>query len=590
MDYEDFFALRERPFKAQLEAKFFWRGPAFNELCRVLSGRPQPPVLRLKGPEGVGVSTVVRRLPQALRTTARVAPILNSTYRLDDILAETLNFLGLGFKCLPAAPEESLLAIYQNAVNQLTAEGLGLTLAVDEAHRLSPDTLADLVALVVLEPHWVGRTTLLLAGPTEAVWPPLPPPAHEPAEMELGPLDAPQTADYVRHRLKAAGASRAVFSAEAAAALHKLSGGRPAAVNALAERALMTAWAASRKEVSAAHVQQAKAGLDRPLQIGAGAAKAAGARRRERPKRGPAWLPLAVAALAVATLTWALWPKAEAPPAASQATEAQAAPAVPGPSTTPAAGPALPEEAGLALPTPPPSLLRLPRNSLALVVDHSRNLARLWQGGPEAPGLKAELVAPEFKAPGLYLVGRPRSRTPLIFQYPPAKETPKSAGERLWRQVETMLPQDLLPLMAGESPSLAKGVPTGLDRILAAKVSSWTGAQKRKRADDLARLYADSFVFYEPGRKPLTISRKNFLAALEAETRASGEVELAVSEPLIMLDPRDHGRAWAVFNLKYDSKLRHDTGLRTLIFEKGLLDGDWLITAELWLKEEALKN
>jgi hypothetical protein len=56
----------------------------------------------------------------------------------------------------------------------------------------------------------------------------------------------------------------------------------------------------------------------------------------------------------------------------------------------------------------------------------------------------------------------------------------------------------------------------------------------------------------------------------------------------MLLDPRNHNRVWAVFSLKYDSKLRHDIGLRTLIFERS--GSKWLINAELWIKEVGLKT
>jgi hypothetical protein len=75
--------------------------------------------------------------------------------------------------------------------------------------------------------------------------------------------------------------------------------------------------------------------------------------------------------------------------------------------------------------------------------------------------------------------------------------------------------------------------------------------------------------------------------SLDSESQVAGDVKLAVSDPLIMVDPRGQNRAWAVFNLKYDSRIRHDTGLRALVFERSLMSGQWLIVAELWLKEDA---
>ena len=231
-------------------------------------------------------------------------------------------------------------------------------------------------------------------------------------------------------------------------------------------------------------------------------------------------------------------------------------------------------------------MLKLPHNSLALVVDHGQEMARLWQGGLAGSGLKAEISVPDFRDPGIYLVGRPKGDRSLMFQYPPGDGAPKAAGERLWGQVEQLLPQEVLPLMVGDSGDLAKSAPEGLAKALAEKVEGWTRSQEYKLADEMAKLYAESFQYFEPGRKPMTINRRNFKAALDSESQVAGDIRLAVSEPLIMLDPRGQSRAWAVFNLKYDSRLRHDTGLRALIFERSLIGGQWLIVAELWLKED----
>jgi type II secretory pathway predicted ATPase ExeA len=598
MDFEQFFKLTDRPFKANLEAKFFYRRPAFDELCRILGGQDGdlPMVLFLRGPEGVGKTTFLRRLPQALRQTTRVAPILGATLQLGEILEGTLNFLGLGSKCPPTAREESLLGIFQNAVSGLVESGLALVLAVDDAPGVPEDVLGDLLALTRLEPGWNGRAALMLAGPDSPGWPgPLPP---DSVLVELPPMDAPETRLYLRHRLSAAGCDRELFAPAALDALKSYGRGLPALLNPLAERALMTAWANGRRQAAGGDVHLAKASIDRGDTVDVSAAKAAGSRTRGRARApGRAWKPLAAAGALVAaaaiTLALASGSGPPQPPAGPEAPmAAPPAPEVPVATATPAAAPGLPQEGAMALPSPPPGLANLPRGAMALVVDPDRGLGRLWQGGSGGAGLKAEISAPEFPDPGLFLVGRQRGRPALVFQYPPAKPSErapsKDAGDRLWSRAEALLPQDHLPLMVGEAAELARAAHGDLAAEIARRVSSWTKSQEYKLSEDMAGLYAESFQYYEPGRQPLTIDRRAFRAALDSESRAAGEVALAVSEPLVMVDPRAHNRAWAVFNLKYDSKIRHDTGLRTLIFEKSPFGGQWLIVAELWLKEDAL--
>ncbi|MDR1309428.1 MAG: AAA family ATPase [Deltaproteobacteria bacterium] len=587
MDYEEFFKLNDRPFKATLEAKFFYRGTVFENLCQILSGPRLPGLLLLRGHQGSGKSTLVRRLPQAVRDATRMAPVLDPSPRLGDILREALNFLGLGFKCPPSAREEELIGFFQNAVSEYVGQGLGLALAVDEAQDLDGETTSDLMALASLEPGWRGRVSLMLAGPS-VDWPP---PALQGLGqvVELAPFGLNETMDYVRFRLGAAGATRDLFSTEALTTLQSYSHGLARQINALADKALMTAWAAGKSQISNNHVIQAKASLDNPLTVDTRAAKvAAGSGRERHHVAGRSWPSLMAAILIVGAMVWLLWPSPDGPEETVAAEEApDAGPQPMGPVATPAADPA--DEGSMGLPSLPTTILRLPQSTVALVVESGQRMARLWQGGLSGPGLKAEIAAPDIREPGLYLVGRPRSRTPIIFRYPPENDVPKAAADKLWQQVESMLPQDVLPLVVGRTQDLAEPVPQRPASSLAALLDKWTVAQRLKRAEDMAALYAESFSFFEPGRKPVSISRRNFRLTLESEAMGAGEVTLAISDPLIMLDPTDHGRAWAVFTLKYDSKLRHNIGLRTLILEKNR-SNEWLIVAELWLKEDAVKN
>ncbi|MDR2367570.1 MAG: hypothetical protein LBF58_05585 [Deltaproteobacteria bacterium] len=600
MDYQKFFKLSQRPFKPTLEAKFFYRGAVFENLCDLLAEPFLPPLLILQGQEGSGKSTFVKRLPKAIAGRARMAPVLDPTASFADVLRQALTFLGLGFKCPPSARDEELLGFFQNAVNESINEGVGFVLAIDDADRLEPETLADLLTLSRLEPSWDGRFCLALAGPSgpgraHRTEPPpwLPGDVAEGAvTVELRPLSLQETIDYVRSRLKAAGATREPFTGEALTTLRNLSHGLPMAINALAEKSLMAAWAAGKGLVTNAHVLQAKVNLDNAVTIDDQAAKgAAGSERLHHRISGRSWLSLMAAALIVGAMVWLLWPSPKGQNTASAEAGPQpaeeAAPLPPGPQATPSAEPA--EDGSLGLPSIPPSIVRLPQTGVALVVENGQKMARLWQGGSSGPGLKAEIAAPDFKDPGLYLVGRPRSRSPIIFRYPPKTEIPKSSAAALWSRVDNLLPQDILPLMVGPGRDLAKPVPPSSLPKLQGFLDRWVSAQSGKKANEMADLYAENFTFFEPGRKPVAISRQNLRMTLESEAQSAGEITLATSEPLIMLDPRDHNRAWIFFTLKYDSKLRHNIGLRTLILENGG-SKEWSIVAELWLKEETVKN
>ncbi|MDR1677685.1 MAG: nuclear transport factor 2 family protein [Deltaproteobacteria bacterium] len=584
MDYKEFFNLNEHPFKPTLETKFFYPGEAFEELCQLLSAPQLPPILLLSGNLGSGRSTLIKRIPKAISETVKMSPVLNPGSKLGDIIRQSLTFLGLGFKCTPRIREEELIGFFQNAVTEYVNNGLNFILAVDDCEVLDDETLDDLLILTKLEPGWAGRVCLLLVCPADYC-----PPAEEAEQADVflvKPFSFQESQNYIEQRMFAAGAIRSHFSPEALTALQSYSSGLPQKINTLADKSLMSAWAAGKNYITNGHVVQAKFNLDNPLTVDTKAAKgAAGSERIHHKISSRSWLSLLAAVLIVGAMVWLLWPTAKDEIVAEVLPEelSDPEPILPGPEATPSADPA--PSGGLGLPSLPPSVLNLPYNTSALVVETGQKLSRLWQGGNNRPGLKAEIAAPDFSEPGLYLIGRPKSRSAIVFRYPPGPSLPRTVAERLWRRVDSLLSQNILPLMVGSGENLAKTIPHTYGPKVKELFSLWVTAQKKKNAEQMTGLYAETFSFFEPGRKPVVIARHNFKYTLEAEFQASGEVRLTTSDPLIMIDPTNQDRAWAVFTLKYDSKIRHNIGLRTLIFEKNR-SNEWLIVAELWLKEE----
>jgi hypothetical protein len=269
-----------------------------------------------------------------------------------------------------------------------------------------------------------------------------------------------------------------------------------------------------------------------------------------------------------------------APPPAPAAPASAEAETRPVETATPAG---TPDSGAPSLPSPPGQLLTLPQGSLALVVDQSGKTGRLWQGGARGPGLKAEVKVPAFKNRGLFLFGRPRGQAPLIFQYPPSREMPTSEALAIWPRVATLLPQNVLPVIVAPAHSLAASDRSEDLAAIDSRFTAWVQSQQYKFPDTTAALYAANFQCFELGRPPRSLSREEFRQALNSEARTSGEIHLTTSQPLLLRDPKSERLIWAVFNLKYESRLRRDMGLRILVFERALMGGpeSWLIAAEL---------
>jgi hypothetical protein len=413
--------------------------------------------------------------------------------------------------------------------------------------------------------------------------------------LTLPPLPDAEIESYVSARLKAVGGG-ALFSRAALKILGDYGQGRPEVINQLAERGLIAAWSAGRSEVGSAQMEAARTSLEAPRNLDydrlAGAARDQVIRPDQGSGVGRRRRLIIPAVLLLLSLGYYGLKEPPAPPPSQPSAESEAAAPDQPVETAAPAGTFAPDSGAPSLPTPPSQLLTLPQGSLALVVDQNGLTGRLWQGGARGPGLKAEIAAPAFKNSGLFLFGRPRGRTPLIFQYPPSREMPTAEALAIWPRVATLLPQNILPVIV--APSLSLNTPGRSEDLEAidSRVKAWVQSQHYKFPDTTAALYAGSFQFFELGQPARNLSREDFRRALNSETRTSGEVHLTTSQPLLIRDPKNDRFIWAVFNLKYVSKLRRDMGLRVLVFERSLRGGpdNWLIVAELWLPEKSLQE
>ena len=66
----------------------------------------------------------------------------------------------------------------------------------------------------------------------------------------MRPFRVEETAGYVLHRLKSAGAKSQIFTDDALAALHELSDGLPRRINRLADLALLIGFAEERDRIA----------------------------------------------------------------------------------------------------------------------------------------------------------------------------------------------------------------------------------------------------------------------------------------------------------------------------------------------------
>ena len=139
--------------------------------------------------------------------------------------------------------------------------GRSVMLIVDEAQHLSPPTLEQLRMLTNPEVDSEAALQLILVGQAALQQTLNHPDLNQLrqrmiANVHLQALDMEETAAYVNHRLRAAGAERRIFSDEALAAIYRGSRGVPRMINLVCDMALLYGYAEELSEIDEAVVAQ----------------------------------------------------------------------------------------------------------------------------------------------------------------------------------------------------------------------------------------------------------------------------------------------------------------------------------------------
>ena len=261
MDLLSYWRLRERPFEATWDARFFFASPKHEEALSRLLYLVEETTMNLGLLTGdIGCGKTLTRAVFASRLNPRqfrVITLENSGFGFNDLLAAILRRLepeGAPVGGTKLARCERLEA----AARRLHAEGRHLVLLLDEAQDMPPAALHELRWLTNFNGGGVTMVTVVLIGQPE-----LRPLVAEDAAINqrislrfhLRPLQADDVPEYLRHRLRAAGHPTGdVFAPESATALFEATRGVPRELNRLAKLALEHAWLAEAAVVDAAAV------------------------------------------------------------------------------------------------------------------------------------------------------------------------------------------------------------------------------------------------------------------------------------------------------------------------------------------------
>lgn len=409
--YETFFGLGDLPFRLTPDPKYLFMSAKHREaFAHLVYGISEGSgFVAITGEVGAGKTTLIRALlaehAKDVTVASIVNPVLTSTELLQTINAE----LGLPSRSTSRKELTEELAAF---LHQNKAAGRRTVIIVDEAQNLDPVVLEQLRLLTNLETETEKLLQVVLVGQPELQGTLQ---RHDLRQLNqrvterwhLDKLDRDEAMEYVRHRLRVAGAQGELVDARALDLLFRYTDGVPRLLNILGHRSLLVAFTRSRGRVGVEEVGAAARELGYVPQVapsrgpawgrilgGLGVAAAVAAvaflllsppaddeeapraSKRERPAAGtPA--PVATPPVAAPEPVSAAEPVAAAAPPASSETAVAAAPAAAVPADAAANAVSPSAEADAAV------LAKLSSGAVfdSAVADYSR-LLQLWKAGP----------------------------------------------------------------------------------------------------------------------------------------------------------------------------------------------------------------
>jgi general secretion pathway protein A len=259
--YTAHFGLTERPFTLLPDPDFlYWSENHARAYAMLEYGLlTHAPITVVTGEIGAGKTTLLRQLLRQLPADVTVGLISNAQGNRGELLHWVL--IALGVATDTNASYVQLFAQFQEFLIAEYAAGRRTMLIFDEAQNLSVETLEELRMFSNINADKDELIQLVLVGQPELreliSQPRLVQFAQRvAAEYHLPGMSGEAVGDYVRHRLRVAGATREIFTPAACECVHAAARGVPRLVNQICDYALVYAFSDGRETIDAGVVEQ----------------------------------------------------------------------------------------------------------------------------------------------------------------------------------------------------------------------------------------------------------------------------------------------------------------------------------------------
>lgn len=289
--YRDYFQFQQDPFSLTPDPRFVYlsRGHQAALEHLVYGVKERKGFVLITGTIGAGKTTLTRLFLEQIEGRGPTALIFNTSLNEIELLRSINREFGLAAE---AGSRDELIRTLNDFLIEKLCQDQTPVLILDEAQNLSVPVLEQIRMLSNLETDQQKLIQIVLVGQPELAKTLARPDLTQLAQRitvrcNLGPLAPDDTIRYIHHRLTVAGPrSLARFTPKAYQWIHRCSQGIPRQINALCDRALLTAFAQGAYQITPALVRRAQAEI-----TGQGAGMAPDWRRRK------AWVPAALALL-----------------------------------------------------------------------------------------------------------------------------------------------------------------------------------------------------------------------------------------------------------------------------------------------------
>lgn len=258
--YTEHFGLTERPFSVLPDPTFlYWTAQHTRAYAMLEYGLlTRAPITLITGEVGAGKTTLLQQLMQNLTDDLTVGLISNAHGDRGELLHWVL--MALDQKPQTGASYVDLFSAFQEFLIAEYARGQRVVLIFDEAQNMTSESLEELRMFTNINSNKDELLQLILIGQPELHDMVRKPSMRQFAQrvsssFHLKHMDAATVYDYIRHRMKVAGASKVLFNKAAAALVYEATGGVPRLVNQLCDLAMVYAYTAGAQSVTAKTVQ-----------------------------------------------------------------------------------------------------------------------------------------------------------------------------------------------------------------------------------------------------------------------------------------------------------------------------------------------